>query len=320
MQVRQVLLAIQPFFPLIPALTTPNAANIQQSPNGQCRLGNKRICSYSAICHVPESSVTLRLQGTGHFLRPFDMETILDQAQDAVNRKFFPEEPIKDRLLRPDELPFTITHNGLQLRAQRSGWSWVLLNLTINGVRECAIRKGIFQEIYINSIEDPRALSPYGPRFFNIVQRSKPSPPPAAAAANALVTAPRPFPPGLDSCVDPDTKLRLLFELGDPIGRGAMIDVLDGAEQDAQEAIRSSGDADAYLRPEDRPWASKSVEGLVVKAQFDGWTFGFLLEAIRAMRYCVLRKGSYREVLVYDVEGPGAPLGQRYLDLRKVGR
>ncbi|KAL8923584.1 MAG: hypothetical protein Q9208_004531 [Pyrenodesmia sp. 3 TL-2023] len=319
MQLRQILLAIQTLFPLIPALTTPNAASIQQSPNGQCGLGNKRLCSYSAICHVPDSSVTLRLQGTGHYLRPLDMDIILRQAQEAVNSKFFPEEPIKDRMLTPSELPFTILHNGLQLRAQRSGWSWVLLNLTIIGVRECALRKGIFQEIYIDSIQDPNALRPNGPRFFNIVQRSRPSPPPLAAA-NALATAPRPLPPGLSSCVDPSTQLRLLYELGDPIGEVAMQEMLDGAEKDAQEAIRSSGDAGAYIRPEDRPWAAKSVAGLVVKAQFDGWTFGFLLQAIQAMRYCTWDKGLFREVLVYDVEGPGSPLGQRYMDLRKLGR
>ncbi|KAL8905502.1 MAG: hypothetical protein Q9207_002605 [Kuettlingeria erythrocarpa] len=319
MQLSQVLLAIPIALPLVSALTTPNAASIQQSPKGVCGLGNPRLCSYSAVCHVPGTSVTLHLQGTGHYIRPFDMERILDKAQELVNGKFFPEEPIRDRMLSPDELPFTVNYEGLQLRAQQSGWSWVLLNYTIIGIRECAIRKGVFQEIYINSIEDPRALQPNTPRFFNLVQRSRPSPPPPPAAANAVATAPRPLPPGLRRCEVPEINLRLLYELGDPIAPYSMQEALNGAEKDAQEEIGRAG-ANAWLRPEDRPWAGNVVAELVVKAHFEGWNFGFLLETIRAIRYCVWRPGLFREVLVYDVQGPGAPAGQRYLDLRKIGR
>ncbi|KAI4091095.1 MAG: hypothetical protein LQ344_004323 [Seirophora lacunosa] len=297
MHLPYLFLAVQVVFPVASALTTPNAVALQQ-------------IGFSTVCHVPGTTVTLRLQGTGNRIRPDDMRQILDVAQEAIASKFF-ETETDDRFLAPDELPFTIAHNSLVLRAQQTGWSWKLLNYTIIGVRDCVYNKGLFQEIFIDSIEDPRALDPSGSRFFNLVQRTQPSPPPNG---NSLV-APRPLPPGLHQCNDARTQTRLKYELADPVNVYAMQELYDYAQHEVERKIRADGDR--MLTPMDLPWTFQS-NGLQLKAQFEGWNYPFLNRTITAMRLCTFTKGVFREIIVYDSTGENAPPGQRYMDLRKL--
>ncbi|KAI4138938.1 MAG: hypothetical protein LQ341_004436, partial [Variospora aurantia] len=276
-----------------------------------CNTKGKQLCSFSTVCEVEGTTVTLHLQGTGHRIYPNEMRQILIDAQENIASKFF-ESETADRLLAPDELPFTIHTQHLIMRAQRNGWSWKLLNYTIIGVRQCAYEKGIFQEIFINSIEDPRALEPDGGRFFNLVSRERPSPPPPVIS----LMAPRPPPPGLQDCYDDETQTRLWIELADPIDNvDAMQALYYYAQRELERKIRSEGDR--MLQPQDLPWRFQS-NGLQIKAQFEGWDYPFLNRTIAAMRKCTIQKGQYREVLVYDSKGANAPPGQRYLDLRKL--
>lgn len=276
--------------------------------NTRCDPKGPTLCRYSEFCTVPGTTVTLHIQGTGHFIRPDDMRVLLDKAQDEIETKFFEKER-QDRMLLPDEVPWTIQHEGLTLRAQRDGWSWKLLNATIIGVRQCAFYHGKFQEIYIDSIQDPRALRPNGARFLNIVQRERPSPPPANT-----IDAPRPLPPGLKRCEDDSTQTRLLYELADPITGSVMQEMYDQAQKHVLTILKTQGDR--MLVEEDLPWTYRS-NGLILKADFEGWSFGFLNRTIGAMKTCTFERRAYREVIVYDVEGQNMPPGQRYIDLRR---
>ncbi|KAL8643912.1 MAG: hypothetical protein Q9210_007506, partial [Variospora velana] len=276
----------------------------------RCNTKGKQLCSFSTVCRVEGSTVTLHLQGTGNRVHPNDMRLILNEAQENIASKFF-ESETDDRLLAPGELPFTIHRNTLTMRAQRNGWSWKLLNYTIIGVRQCVYDKGIFQEIFINSIEDPRALDPAGGRFFNLVHRGRPSPPPPVNSLNA----PRPHPPGLQGCHDRDTETHLTYELADPIDGYAMQELYNYAQREVERKIQSEGDR--MLQPLDLPLKFSS-NGLQIKAQFEGWNYPFLNRTIAAMRKCTFQKGDFREVIVYDSTGMNAPPGQRYLDLRKL--
>ncbi|KAI4268785.1 MAG: hypothetical protein L6R35_006731 [Caloplaca aegaea] len=240
------------------------------------------------------------------------MRQILIDAQENIASKFF--ESADDRLLAPGDLPFTIHSNHLVMRAQRSGWSWKLLNYTIIGVRQCAYEKGIFQEIFINSIEDPRALDPDGGRFFNLVHRERPSPPPPVIS----LMAPRLARPGLQGCYDDDTQIHLEFELADEIKNVyAMQEVYNLAQHEVERKIRSEGNR--MIRPLDLPWKFET-KGLQIKAKEEGWDYLFLNRTIAAMRKCTIQKGNYREVLVYESKGANAPPGKRYVDLRELDR
>ncbi|KAL9017973.1 MAG: hypothetical protein Q9185_004718 [Variospora sp. 1 TL-2023] len=264
------------------------------------------------ICEVEGTTVTLHLQGTGHRIRPNDMRQILIDAQEKIASKFF--ESTVDQFITPSDLPFTIHHNKLILRAQKNGWSWKLLNYTIIGVRQCAYEKGIFEEIFINSIQDPRALDPHGGRFFNLVQRQEPSPPPPVIS----LMAPRPPPPGLQRCHDVVTQTRLEFEPGDWIrNEDAMQKVYDEAQDKVEGIIRSEGDR--MLGPQDLPLEVPS-HGLQIMAKGEGWSCSFLKRTIAAMRKCTIQKGNNREVLVYISKGANAPPGERYVELRKIDR
>lgn len=239
------------------------------------------------------------------------MREILERAQQDIDNKFFEKER-QDRMLAPDEIPWTVQYNSLILRAQQGGWSWKLLNYTIIGVRECAYKKGIFEEIFVNSVQDPRALDPSGGRFLNIVERSRPSPPPANG-----VVAPRPLPPGLRRCEDFTTEIRLLFEFADAVDAYAMQEIYDQAQKALLNIIQTQGDR--VLVGGDLPWTFQG-NGLLLKAQFEGWSFGALNRTIGAMRKCTFQPGTFREVLVYDIAGENLPPGQRYMDLRKSQR
>lgn len=281
--------------------------------NYRCSRKGPTLCGFSETCTVEGTTVTLHLQSTGHRVRPDDMRQILDKGQEMIESKFF-EDQRQDRMLVPDEVPWTVQVGGLVMRAQEDGWSWKLLNITIIGVRECAFKKGIFEEIFVNSIQDPRAMNPSGGRFFNIVERSRPSPPPRNTIGAA---APRPLPPGLHRYVDSSTHTRLLYELADPVDGNAMRDIYDQASQDVMSRIQTQGDR--VLQPQELPWMYQS-NGLELTAQYEGWSLGLLNRTIGAMKKCTFEQNMFREVIVYDVAGDNVPPGQRYLDLRKLSR
>ncbi|KAL8723229.1 MAG: hypothetical protein Q9225_000419 [Loekoesia sp. 1 TL-2023] len=256
---------------------------------------------YSTTCVVPGTTTTLQLLGTGRRLDSFAMGQILDKAQTYVD-SILTEG---DRHLYPSEVPWVYSANGLVIKAQMSGWSVRLLKNTIVGIRACSYALGVFEEVLVTSIVDPRGIDPRGNRFLSLLKGPDNS---------DAVEAPKPLPPGLHSCRDPDTNTRLLYTLVRPVGPYAMQQVLDGAQQEVLYKVAVAG-GDHKLTPSEVPWAYHG-NGLVIMAEYEGWTWGFLNRTIGLIKFCAFRRGQFAEVLVADVTARDAPSGQRYLSLR----
>ncbi|KAL9006503.1 MAG: hypothetical protein Q9188_000740 [Gyalolechia gomerana] len=256
---------------------------------------------FSGECLVPKTTTLLRFLGSGRRLDHFAMGQILDKAQAEVESKL----ARGDRHLRPEEIPWIFSSNGLVIKAQLSGWSFRMLKNTIEGLRACPYASGIFEEIFVTSVVDPRGIDPNGSRYLSLIRDPGPK---------NDINAPRPLPPGLQSCEDADTQTRLLYQVLGGIIPYAMQQILNGAQYDVGVKIAMAGE-DYRLQPSEVPWTYRS-EGLVMKADFEGWTWGFLNRTIVAIRNCAFRKGEFREILVRDVTGTHAPSGQRYYDLK----
>lgn len=257
--------------------------------------------SFSAQCVVPDTTTTLRLEGSGRKIDPIAMDVILEKAQNELGSKL----GRGDRHLKPNEIPWIFSSNGLIIKAQLSGWSFGVLINTIEGLRACAYNHGIFEEIFVIAAVDPRGIDPKGSRFLSLAINPD---------SKKQVNAPRPLPPDLQRCEDADTQTRLLFQLLRPIGAYAMQQILDGAQSEVGTKIAVVGE-DRRLQPSQVPWVYPS-DGLVMRADYEGWTWGFLDRTIRAVRNCAFRRGLFGEVIVVDVVGQGAPSGQRYFDLK----
>ncbi|KAL9031791.1 MAG: hypothetical protein Q9196_000218 [Gyalolechia fulgens] len=258
---------------------------------------------FSAECVVPETTTVLRFSSSGARLDSFTMGQLLDEAQTKLESKL----ARGDRQLRPDEIPWSFSSNGLVIKAQLSGWSFRTLRNTIEGLRVCPYVHGIFEEIFVTSVVDPRGIDPNGSRSLSLIR---------GPSSRNEVDAPRPLPPGFQSCVDVHSQTRLLYQVLGHISAYAMQLVLDGAQYDVGVKIVVAGE-DYRLQPSERPWTYRS-EGLVIQADYEGWTWGFLNRTIIAVRNCAFRKGQFGEVLVVDVTGTGAPSGQRYFQLRML--
>ncbi|KAI4191252.1 MAG: hypothetical protein L6R41_000179 [Letrouitia leprolyta] len=257
---------------------------------------------FSAQCDVPETTTTLRLVRSGRKLDSLAMDQILDKAQTELKSRI----GRGDRHLNPNEIPWVFSSNGLIIKAELSGWSFRMLINTIEGLQACAYDHGIFEEIFVTSVDDPRGIDPMGSRFLSLIRDTK---------STKDVSAPRPLPPDLQRCEDDDTHTRVFFQLMRPIGAYAMQQVLDGAQAEVRMKIAAVGE-DSKLQPSEIPWDFLS-DGLIITADYEGWTWGFLDRTITAVRNCTFRKGLFGEVMVVDIVGQGAPSGQRYLRLKK---
>ncbi|KAL8840352.1 MAG: hypothetical protein Q9170_001367 [Blastenia crenularia] len=258
------------------------------------------INGYTATCIASKTTTRLQLLGSGHEIDSFAMGRILFKALKAIDSML----SRGDRHLTPSEIPWTFSSDGLLLKAELSGWSFRLLRNTIAGVQECSYQHGMYEEVFATSVVDPRGMDPNGNRFLSLIQAPDPG----------NIGAPRPLPQGLQNCRDPDTNIRLLYELEKPVSAYAMQEVIDGAQNRVESKIATEG-ADHKLGLEEYPWAYGS-NGLVITAKFDGWTWGFLNRTVGALRACPFRRGQFGEVLAVDIVGADAPSGQRYLDLK----
>ena len=263
------------------------------------------VDGYSATCVTPGTTTTLKLKGGGRKMDPFAMGQILDKAEDLVDS----QKGRGDRHLTPQEIPWIFSANGLVIKAQMSGWSLGMLKNTIEGLRSCSYAHGMYEEVFVIGIMDPRGMDPNGNRYLSLVNGPK-------GNNGSAVDAPKPLPPDLQKCTDPNTGTRLLYQLKQPVAAYAMQTVLDGALTVLTTKIIVAGESH-QLTPSEVPWTYKST-GLIITANYEGWTWGFLNKTVAAIKACPFRRGEFGEVEVVDVIGRDTPRGQRYLDLRII--
>ncbi|KAL8781376.1 MAG: hypothetical protein Q9213_006031 [Squamulea squamosa] len=228
------------------------------------------------------------------------MQQILKHAGQVVQQQL---STVGDRLLSPSEIPWYFQSNGLYIRADMSGWSWQMLKNTLDGLEQCAFRKGIFQEVYVNAVIDPTALDPDGERHLSLLNFP-------ASPVNGINIDP--YIP--QRCFDPETRTRLLYLLGSTVGAFNMQELLDGAQRYVETKIHEGGDR--RLSRAETPLLLRS-HGLLITALFEGWSWQVLNHTIAAMRLCFFKKGVFRAVDVVDIIDPLALSGQRHLTLKK---
>ncbi|KAL8943766.1 MAG: hypothetical protein Q9216_000872 [Gyalolechia sp. 2 TL-2023] len=258
---------------------------------------------YSAQCVVPHTTTVLKLSGSGRRIDSFAMGQLLDKAQAEVASRLSKG----DRRFKPEEIPWIFSSNGLTIKAQLGGWSFRMLKNTIEGLRACPYANGVFEEILVTSVVDRRGIDPNGSRYLSLIRG--PDPP-------EDVDAPRPFPTDFYHCKDADTRMRLIYQVFGRIDAYAMQQILDGAQADVKVKIVIVGE-DYKLQPTETPWLYRS-NGLVIEAEYEGWTWGFLNRTIAAVRNCAFRKGDFGEVYVGDVTAKDAPTGQRSFELKRL--
>ncbi|KAI4180627.1 MAG: hypothetical protein L6R41_007118 [Letrouitia leprolyta] len=223
------------------------------------------------------------------------MSQILDNAQGQIEQKL----SAGDRRLLPTEIPWRYNSETLRIEAQLTGWSWKLLNNTIEGLRHCLYQEGIFREVFVNQVIDPEA--PPGNRFMYLLsQRSK------------GLTGPIAYDPP-DICENPETKTLLLYELGDNIGAYNMQQILSGALRELTSRIVVQGDRRISIVP----WAFLR-DGLELVAYSDGWSWQVLKNAVSTLQVCLFRQGRFNEVTVFEAGDPIALSGKRHLILKKA--
>ncbi|KAL8737886.1 MAG: hypothetical protein Q9181_001258 [Wetmoreana brouardii] len=263
----------------------------------RCDKENSTLCDNSRKCYVPGTTTTLLLSETGNVIPAYDMQQVLDMAQQEIEQKL----SMGNRRLLSTEIPWR--HDGgdgqkIRIEARLNGWSWELLNNTIEGLRHCLFRQGIFEEVFVNGVVDPEALDSEGKRFLSLLRlRSNESNKPTIMDV-------------VERCYDPETQTRLLYQLGDDIGAHNMQQTLDGAEQELTSKLASQGDRRVTIFP----WVFRR-DGLVITASFEGWSWQLLKNTVLALRLCLFRRGIFKEVNVLDTIGPVALSGQRYLTL-----
>ena len=204
-----------------------------------------------------------------------------------------------DERLSPDEIPWTYIGEGMIMQARFDGWTWEMLNNTIQGLRSCLVDQDRFEEVYVTGVLDIGAQDLRGKRFLSLLKTS----------ANTTYTFP--VSNDMERCYDPDTGTRLLYRLGNDIGAYNMQQLLDGAEREVESKLTTQGDI--RVNP---PWISRH-NGLVLTADFEGWSWQVLKNTILAIRLCLLRRGIFYDFKIFDTVDPVAISGQRYMDLKK---
>ncbi|KAL8734198.1 MAG: hypothetical protein Q9166_001684 [cf. Caloplaca sp. 2 TL-2023] len=228
------------------------------------------------------------------------MQEILKHAGRAVEQQLLSGG---DRLLLPSQIPWYFQAQGLYIRADMNGWSWRMLKNTLAGLEYCLFRKGIFREVYVNTVIDPTALDAGAERHLSLLKFPTP-------ADNVRATDPI----TLQRCFDSETRTRLLYVLGGTVGAFNMQELLDGTQRYVETKIHNGGDR--RLLPSETPLNLRS-HGLLMTASFEGWTWQVLNHTISAMRLCLFKKGIFQEVEVQDIIDPLALSGQRHLVLVK---
>ncbi|KAL8774749.1 MAG: hypothetical protein Q9209_000688 [Squamulea sp. 1 TL-2023] len=258
------------------------------------------LCAAELDCDVPETTTKLKLETAFDTVPAYAMQQVLKHAGQAVQQQL---STVGDRILSPSEIPWYFQSNGLYIRADMSGWSWRMLKNTLDGLEHCLFRKGIFQEVYVNAVIDPTALDPDGERHLSLLNFP-------ASPLNGINIDPH-IP---HRCVNPETHTRLLYFLGGTVGAYNMQELLDGAQHYVETKIHEGGDR--RLSWGETPLVLRS-HGLVITAQYEGWSWQVLNHTIASMRLCFFKKGVFRAVDVVDIVDPSAVSGQRFLRLRK---
>ncbi|KAL8714854.1 MAG: hypothetical protein Q9220_001367 [cf. Caloplaca sp. 1 TL-2023] len=280
-------------------LRSDNKAN--ESTTNRCENNNITLCAEIPDCKVAGTQTVLKFLTTFERIPAYAMQEILNGAQNAIRYKLL---TIGDRTLEDREIPWVYYGNRLALRADTNGWSWRMLNNTIAGIRQCLFRKGVFEEVYINSVDDPTALRSDAMRHLSLLKYQI-----IETGVNGTL------PPGMERCFDPDTGTRLLYEVGASISGYNMQEILDTAERLADFKIAAGGDR--RLLPSEVPLVLRNGR-LILTASFEGWSWQLLKNTILAIRLCLFRKGNFREVKVVDVIDPKRISGQRYLDIKQL--
>ncbi|KAL8951962.1 MAG: hypothetical protein Q9222_002085 [Ikaeria aurantiellina] len=208
-----------------------------ESTTVRCTNNNLTACVDYPECAVVGTQTVLKFLNTFERIPAFAMQEILDGAQNEIGYKLLTGG---DRVLERNEIPWVYYSNKLAIRADTNGWSWRMLNNTIAGIRQCLFRKGVFEEVYINAVEDPTALNPEGMRHLSLLKFQS-----LDSAVNGTL------PPGMERCFDPDTGTRLLYEVGANISPYNMQEILESAEQLTDS--RLIGQGDRRLSPSEIP-------------------------------------------------------------------
>lgn len=260
----------------------------------RCNAGGSASCNDAQQCHVPGTTTTLLLTETFNTISAYNMQTLLDAAQAQV------QEQLKAGNQPITRFPWSFKIGGLVLVAGFQGWDWELLNNAIQGLRYCMFRKGIFEEVYVSSIVDPRALDPDVARYLFLLKH-KPT--------NSDITL---LDDVVHRCYIPETQTRLLYHFESGIGAYNMQQILGLVSKELDSKITTQGGNQRVVTP----WVVQT-NGLVLNATFEGWSWQVLKNTLGAIRICLFQKGFFREINVLDITDPVALPGQRYLRLTR---
>ncbi|KAL8642780.1 MAG: hypothetical protein Q9228_000571 [Teloschistes exilis] len=282
------------------ALQLPESPDLLQQPSATranttaCNTGGSASCNNAQECHVPGTTTTLMLTETFNTISAYSMQTLLDAAQAQVQERLQAgNQPITP-------FPWNFKIRGLVLVAGFQGWDWKLLNNAIQGLRYCMFRKGIFEEVYVRSVVDPRALDPDAVRYLFLLKHTP---------TNSDITFPNNV---VHRCYIPETHTRLLYDLERDIGAYNMQQILGLVSKELDSKITTQGGNQRVATP----WVVQT-NGLVLNATFEGWSWQVLKNTLRAIRICLFQKGFFREINVVDTTDPVALPGQRYLRLTR---
>ncbi|KAL8873104.1 MAG: hypothetical protein Q9174_001376 [Haloplaca sp. 1 TL-2023] len=223
------------------------------------------------------------------------MRRILDGAQQEIEKSL----SMENEEFMSDEIPWTYTGEGLIMQTRLDGWNWEMLNNTLEGLRTCLVDQDKFEEVYVTGVVDLEANGLRGRRILSLLKIS------------ANTTYALPVSNDMERCYDPHTRARLLYRLGDGIGAYNMQQLLDGAEREIDVKLTVQGDV--RVNP---PWISRH-NGLVLTADFEGWSWQVMKNTILAIRLCLFRCGIFKEFKIFDIIDPVAMSGQRYMGLKK---
>lgn len=119
----------------------------------QLKTGNSNNISDTESCYNSRTQTRLSYQ-LGDSIRAYNMKRILRGVEQELTSKL-----ITDGDQKVTSLPWTYRSNGLSLSAASEGWSWRVLHHTITALHFCLIRRGVFEEVNILSVEDPEAVA-----------------------------------------------------------------------------------------------------------------------------------------------------------------
>ncbi|KAL9596733.1 MAG: hypothetical protein Q9219_005608 [cf. Caloplaca sp. 3 TL-2023] len=219
------------------------------------------------------------------------MQRILDSAQHEIEQRL----RTGDRPLLPGEIPWSHEDATLRIEAQLTGWSWKMLNNTIDGLRHCLYEEGIFKQVFVNGVFDPEA--PPGRRFMYLL----PIRGDISGRPNGVN--------GVEECYSPETRTRLLYQLGDNITASDMHQIL----HDAKQVLLSKLAKPMSL---ETPWRIRRNR-LILTVSSKGWSWQSLTNGLFALQFCLFGHGISQEVTILDVNDPTALVGPQYLQLKK---